>query len=363
MVRNVSFVSVIAVVLAACANVPEPAISKAPVPVVAVAAVANAPTEAAPASCDEQSAPVAAQNVPLPAAPAVVSAPDKPADVGPSCNGNSGATNDCQGHSCCDRLSVPGGVVAYRRDGNAPAESRVVKPFVLDKFEVTVGRFRAWVDAGQPTPKPGDVLFDDQSGHSVRWTKEAKVQDAKHLAGWKRYDTWTAGVDTRPKNFVSWYTAAAFCAWDGGRLPTDVEWMYVARGGEEDRPYPWGSDAATPEHAVFNCMGDGTAACALQDILPVGSRPKGVGRWGHFDLAGSMFEWTLQGAVAASTHGEPVEKARGGGFCYIGGVDRRATTELRPTVFRQESPETVSHMTGFRCAYDLPSKQPAVASR
>lgn len=363
MFRNVSFVSAIVVGLVACANVPEPVTAKAPAPVVAVAAVSNASSDASPtAACEEQNVPAASPMVASPVAPSVVTAQDKPADAGPSCNGHSGATNDCQGQSCCDRLGVPGGVVAYRRDGNAPAESRMVKPFVLDKFEVTVGRFRAWIDAGQPTPKVGDVLFDDQTGHIVRWTKEAKVQDAKHLAGWQRYDTWTSGIETRPKNFVSWYTAAAFCAWDGGRLPTDVEWMYVARGGEEDRPYPWGSDPATPEYAVFNCTGDGTASCALQDILPVGSRPKGAGRWGHFDLAGSMFEWTLQGAVAAS-NGLPVEKARGGGFCYIGGVDRRATTELRPTVFRQESPETVSHMTGFRCAYDLPSSQPAVASR
>jgi sulfatase modifying factor 1 len=363
MFRNASVLSAIVVGLVACGSAPEQVTAKAPAPVVAVATPSNAPADPASASaCEDESSPVAAPSATLSPAAVVASVDDKPADAGPSCNGRSGATNDCQGTSCCERLGVPGGVVAYRRDGTAPAESRVVKPFVLDRFEVTVGRFRAWVDAGQPTPKSGDVLYDDNDGRVVRWTKDAKVQDAKHLAGWKRYDTWTAGVETRPKNFVSWYTAAAFCAWDGGRLPTDIEWTHVARGGEEDRAYPWGSDAATPEHAVFNCMGDGTAACALNDILPVGSRPKGAGRWGHFDLAGSMFEWTLQGVMASSS-GVPVEKARGGGFCYIGGVDRRATTELRPSVFRQESPDTVSHMTGFRCAYDVPSAQPAVASR
>lgn len=362
MLRKVSVLSAVVVSFVACGSTPEQVTAKAPAPVVAVAAQSTVAPEPASASCEDQNAP-AATPAPAPSpAPVVATNSDKPADVGPSCNGHSGATNDCQGQSCCERLGVSGGVFAYRRDGQAASESRIVKPFVLDKFEVTVGRFRAWVEAGQPTPKPGDVLYDDQAGHVVRWTKDAKVQDVKHLAGWARYDTWTAGVETRPKNFVSWYSAAAFCAWDGGRLPTDAEWMYVARGGDEDRAYPWGSEAATPEHAVFNCMGDGTAACELQDILPVGSRPKGVGRWGHFDLAGSMFEWTLQGVASASS-GVPVEKARGGGFCYIGGVDRRATTELRPTVFRQESPETVSHMTGFRCAYDLPSAPPTVASR
>lgn len=361
MFRNVSILSAIIVGAVACGSSSEHVAAKAPAPVV-VAANSNASIDAAPAACEDQGAPVATPNVVSSPAPVVAAQTDQTSDVGPSCNGRSGATNDCQGQSCCDRLGVPGGIVAYRRDGNAPTESRVVKPFVLDKFEVTVGRFRAWVDAGQPAPKPGDVLFDDHDGHVVRWSKDAKVQDVNHLAGWQRYDTWTAGIETRPKNFVSWYTAAAFCAWDGGRLPTDVEWMYVARGGDEDRPFPWGSEPATPDRAVFNCMGDGDAACALEDIQPVGSRPRGAGRWGHFDLAGSMFEWTFQGS-AAFANGVPVEKARGGGFCYIGGVDRRATTGLRPTVFRQESPETVSHMTGFRCAYDAAADQPAVASR
>lgn len=322
-------------------------------------ALAPAPPEKAAATTTEESkqniaaAPEAKQEAPVLASIDVKNTPQ----VGPSCDGRPGATTDCQGMSCCERLPVPAGITAYRRDGNAAVESRAIHAFMLDRFEVTVGRFRAWVDAGQPAPKEGDILFDNGAGEVVRWSKNAKVQDEKHLAGWKRYDTWTAGVENRPKNFVSWYSAAAFCAWDGGRLPTDAEWVYAAKGGEEDRAYPWGNENPTPEHAVFNCMGDGTAACALEDILPVGSKAKGIARWGHYDLAGSMFEWTLKGTVAATTS-EPAEKARGGGFCYIGGVDRRANTELRPAVFRQESPDTVSHMTGFRCAYDNIAEKP-----
>lgn len=120
-------------------------------------------------------------------------------------------------------------------------------------------------------------------------------------------------------------------------------------GGDEQRPYPWGSDAPTPEHAVFNCMGDGDQSCSLEDILKVGSKAKGAGRWGHMDLAGSMFEWTMSKDTAGSLHDE---SSRGGGFCYIGGVDRRAKTELQPIVFRKESADTVSHMVGVRCAYE-----------
>jgi len=231
----------------------------------------------------------------------------------------------------------------------------------MDKYEATVGRFRAWVAAGQPAPKAGEVLYDDGDGHAVKWADNAKVQDAAHLEGWKRYDTWTGGDEKRPKNNVTWFTAAAFCKWEGGRLPTDVEWTRAARGGEEDRAYPWGAEAPTPEYAVYNCMGDGDKSCAMVDIQQVGSRPKGVGRWGQYDLAGSMFEWTLApGKVAGA---DTTEKARGGGFCYIGGLDRRNEAVRTAANTRRDPPTTVSHMVGARCAYDAPSAPREVAAK
>ncbi|MBK8251104.1 MAG: SUMF1/EgtB/PvdO family nonheme iron enzyme [Polyangiaceae bacterium] len=331
-----------ALFVAGCTAAPEPQTAALPKPT-------PAPTTPAPATEPVAAAPV--EVAPPPAPPA--STPDQPTH-GPSCDGRAGAGNDCgAGQHCCARALVPSGDVLYRRLDSGPGEKKLVRAFYLDKFEATVGRFRAWVAAGQPVPKPGQVLHDDGEGHQLKWPQNGKVQDAAHLEGWKRYDTWTGGDDHRPKNNITWYTAAAFCAWDGGRLPTDIEWTRASRGGEEDRPYPWGTEAPSPEHAVYNCLGDGDKACALVDILPVGSKSKGVGRWGHFDLAGSMFEWTTSPGKMAGA--DPTEKARGGGFCYIGGVDRRASTELRPAVFREDSPDTVSHMTGVRCAFDAPA--------
>lgn len=319
-------------------------------PRIAASPRAEAPACDAPAVVEASTSPPVAQETASAPAESQASTPAH----GPSCDGRTGAGNDCGAQeSCCARALVPEGDVLYRKLDAGPGDKRHVRAFYLDKFEATVGRFRAWIAAGQPVPAAGDVLYDDGEGHVLKWPASAKVQDEKRLEGWKRYDTWTGGDDRRPKNNITWFTAEAFCRWEGGRLPTDVEWTRAARGGEEDRPYPWGDGAPSPEMAVYNCMGDGKGACALVDILPVGSRPKGIGRWGQYDLAGSMFEWTLQpGRVAGA---DTVERARGGGFCYIGGVDRRASTELRPAVFREEAPETQSHMTGVRCAYDAPS--------
>jgi len=281
-------------------------------------------------------------------------APEAKADpVNPSCDGRAGAGNDCQGVSCCERISVPGGTFLYAPDNQPAVAEVVVNGFALDKYEVTVGRFRTWLAAGAPVPANGSTVQYDLDGEPIRWSHghTLNVQRTKaSLSGWRKYDTFTRGAATAPKNSVNWYTAMAFCRWDGGRLPTEHEWKYVAEGGAEQRRFPWGGDYPTFEHAVYNCQGDGIAACTIHDLLPVGSKPKGASRWGHMDLAGSLFEWTV--AHQRGRHGVAKAKSRGGGFCYIGGDDRRAPLGLQASTARLDDLAEVSHMVGVRCAYE-----------
>ena len=87
-----------------------------------------------------------------------------------------------------------------------------------------------------------------------------------------------------PMNGVTWYEASAFCAWDGGWLPTEAEWEYAAAGGSDERKYPWGSAEPSATLAAYD---------STQPIPEVGSRPAGAGRYGQLDLAGSVPEWAL----------------------------------------------------------------------
>lgn len=275
------------------------------------------------------------------------------AHAGPSCDGGPGAGDDCQGMSCCARGRVPAGSFRYHEEAFDEGRAVLVKAFELDTFEVTVGRFAAWVKAGSPLPKVGEVLQSDLRGTPIRWSSHATAmaQEGERLAGWRKYDTWSAKRWRAPKNSVNWYTAAAFCHWDGGRLPTETEWQYAAVGGDEQRRYPWGDDSPSFAHAVFNCAGSGTGACDLDDIVDVGSKPKGTARWGHRDMVGSLFEWTVDEEGRARL--DSVSKPKGGGFCYIGGLDHRAPPGLTATTARLDALETISHTVGVRCAYDV----------
>jgi formylglycine-generating enzyme required for sulfatase activity len=210
-----------------------------------------------------------------------------------------GASNE----SCCVSPAVTGGQFL----GGAEPSTYIaaVNDFRLDKFEVTVGRFRQFV-AEYPQNKPrkdaGAHPLIAGSGWREAWneslpeTQDALVSSMKCTSD---FETWTDEVGPRervPINCVSWFVAFAFCAWDGGRLPTSAEWNYAAAGGPEQRSYAWGNEPApSPMYAVYDCLADGSQAqdCAITDIPLVGSLPAGNGKFGQADLAGSMFEWVI----------------------------------------------------------------------
>jgi formylglycine-generating enzyme required for sulfatase activity len=203
-------------------------------------------------------------------------------------------------------LLVPGGTFYRSYDGvdfKDPNYPATVSDFYLDKYEITVGRFRMFVNAGMGTQASAPVSgaganpLITGSGWDSTWnthlaaTTAALTTNLKCYAG---YQTWTdtAGSNERmPQNCMDWYTAFAFCTWDGGRLATEAEWSYAASGGSEQRYYPWSSPPTSTtindSYAVY-CGGSCNSA------QNVGSKsPTGDGKWGQSDLAGNVLEWTL----------------------------------------------------------------------
>jgi formylglycine-generating enzyme required for sulfatase activity/tetratricopeptide (TPR) repeat protein len=155
------------------------------------------------------------------------------------------------------------------------------------------------------------------------------------------------GRGSRPAIYVSWEDAADFCAWLKKRtglpfrLPSEAEWEKAAR----DR-YPWGGALPSPELANFDKE--------LMMTQPVGSYPKGASPYGVLDLAGNVWEWTLDWYDPEFYRDSPGENPQGpeGGSerTVRGGSWANGADLVRSANRSSEKPGSRLNILGFRLA-------------
>jgi formylglycine-generating enzyme required for sulfatase activity len=152
-------------------------------------------------------------------------------------------------------------------ENEIPEHSVTIAPFRMDRYEVTNQRFSEFVAANQEW-RPGG--------------QTSGVANHQYLGHWTG-GTFPAGMGQNPVAFITWHAAQSFCRWAGGRLPTEAEWEYAARGRGENE-FPWGNDLPTPDKANYS-------ASKIQGTTAVGSYPPNS--LGLYDMAGNVWEWTL----------------------------------------------------------------------
>jgi formylglycine-generating enzyme len=146
-----------------------------------------------------------------------------------------------------------------------------VLPFCLDVTEVTVAAYTSCVGKGQCTA----------AATTVDWPK---ISPEDRTTGMYCNGS-RADRSNHPVNCVDWGQATTYCHSQDKRLPSEEEWEWAARGGTEDRTYPWGN-AAPNSQLCWSGITKRDSTC------PVGGMPEGDAPGGIHDLGGNVWEWT-----------------------------------------------------------------------
>lgn len=262
-------------------------------------------------------------------------------------------------------VDVPGGIAligdesgwAYPEDGEAPVRHVPVDGYRLDVHAVSNSRFAAFVDAtGHVTAAErygwsfvfGGALPDDfpdtRGVVGAPWWRQVEG------ASWRHPEGPHSDLDGRadhPVVHVGADDAAAFAAWAGKRLPTEVEWEHAARGGSVTT-FPWGSELEPDGRQLANVwQGDFPSRNTCEDgfftTCPVHAFPPNG--YGLHNMIGNVWEWT----AAERAAGSGMRVLKGGSYLCHASYCRR----YRPAARSSAAPTSSMGNAGFRCATDL----------
>ena len=191
-------------------------------------------------------------------------------------------------------------------DGEGIIRRASLRAFSMECHAVSVARFATFVSETGYRTEAEEIGWSYVFRGLLSRPDAADVLGGYDKAGWwwairGAYWRFPSGPEEpaapcdHPVTQVSWNDARVFAAWSGGRLPTEVEWEHAARGGLDERRYPWGDSEPTDEKAYCNiwqgrfpdtntCI-DGYYGTAPVDAFSPNSA-------GVCNASGNVWEWT-----------------------------------------------------------------------
>jgi formylglycine-generating enzyme len=264
-------------------------------------------------------------------------------------------------------------------DGEGPVRKILLDSFYIDRYPVTNEAFAKFAKAtaylteaerfgwsfvfqGHLSPEQRRLFVEDTVAAAPWW---CKVRDAN----WRHPEGPDSDLADRPHHpvlHVSWNDAAAYARWAGKRLPTEAEWEYAARGGLEQRLYPWG-DELTPggKHQCNIWQGvfpdldtaeDGYSAPAPVDAFPPNA-------YGLYTITGNAWEWCADWFSPSfhifATRVNPLGPVRGDAKLMKGGsylCHESYCNRYRVAARTSNTPDSSTTNISFRCVRDVPQR-------
>jgi len=223
-------------------------------------------------------------------------------------------------------IPIPGGTFQMGRVGatvaELPVHAETVKPFEIDRTEVTNAEYQQFVNETKHDPP-------------ANWVGGKPI----------------SGDESLPVTFVSYDDATAFAEWRTKRdqvqyrLPTEEEWEYAARGGDQDNIYPWGNKWVE-DYSV-------TGSTGATKPKPVASTPNDKTRWGVMDMMGNVYEWTSSKATLYPGSERKVEGERRNDYVIRGASYQTFQNPLPISATRRDwfSRDTKVSVLGFRLVH------------
>lgn len=226
------------------------------------------------------------------------------------------------------------------QDNEKPVHKVWVDDFYIGKYEVTVAEFAEFIKA---TGYKTDAEKGDGSyiWTGSEWQKKAGVSWRDDVSGKKRKE-----IDyNHPVIHVSWNDADAYCKWKGVRLPTEAEWEYAARGGQQSKGYKYSGSNSIDEVAWYkDNSNDQTHA--------VGS--KKPNELGIYDMTGNVWEWCsdryAQDYYSKSPERNPGGPVSGQYRILRGGSWVISDDDCRAAYRNDDTPDFRFNDVGFRAA-------------